>query len=77
MHDGVTIMEDAYELCTKVENVPELSFIPKEMYFGVSAATGGLSDDHDVNAFLTYSVVTREEVATKVRASPGKLIFLP
>ena len=25
-------------------------------YFGLSAATGGLSDDHDVLKFLTHSI---------------------
>ena len=33
-----------FEMCMRVENV----VLPKNGYFGVSAATGGLADDHDV-----------------------------
>ena len=29
-------------------------------YFGMSAATGGLSDDHDVLKFLTHSIYDPE-----------------
>ncbi len=67
VHDGVSIIEDDYELCARVENHAELYYIPKEAYVGVSAATGGLSDDHDVISFLTYSVLTQEERAVKVK----------
>lgn len=66
VHDGVSVMEDNYELCVRVENDPRLSYIPKEMFFGLSAATGGLSDDHDVDQLLTYSVLTSEEKAIQV-----------
>lgn len=69
MHDGMSIADDDYELCTRVENDEKLRFIPKEMYFGVSGATGGLSDDHDVGSFLTSSVQTLEEKAAEVRGS--------
>jgi hypothetical protein len=30
--------------------------LPKSGYFGVSAATGGLADDHDVLKFITHSL---------------------
>ena len=43
---------DDYELCLRAENV----FLPAEGYFGISAATGGLADDHDVTSFLTHSL---------------------
>ena len=66
VHDGVSVAENDYEICLKLEKIPELRFIPKEVYFGVSAATGGLSDDHDVLSFITYSVSTLEERAAKV-----------
>lgn len=33
-----------YEMCMRVENV----VLPRNGYFGISAATGGLADDHDV-----------------------------
>ena len=51
-HSGNTNNEDEYELCLRTENV----FLPQFGHFGVSAATGGLADDHDVLKFLTYSL---------------------
>lgn len=41
-----------YEMCLRAEGV----YLPKAGYFGVSAATGGLADDHDVYHFLTTSL---------------------
>ncbi len=37
--------------------------IPAEGYFGVTAATGGLSDDHDVISFITHSLLPHEQRA--------------
>lgn len=51
-NNGMTQNPDEYELCLRSENV----FLPKAGYFGVSAATGGLADDHDVYHFLTTSL---------------------
>lgn len=51
-HSGNTNSEEDFELCMRVENV----FLPQSGHFGVSAATGGLADDHDVLKFLTYSL---------------------
>lgn len=51
-HSGMTNNEQEYEMCLRAENV----FLPKNGYFGVSAATGGLADDHDVFHFLTSSL---------------------
>ncbi|XP_076230103.1 lectin, mannose binding protein ergic53 isoform X1 [Nomia melanderi] len=51
-HNGMTNNEQDYEVCFRVENV----VLPKGGYFGVSAATGGLADDHDVSHFLTHSL---------------------
>lgn len=51
-HSGNTNNDKDFEICFRSENV----FLPKSGYFGVSAATGGLADDHDVNYFLTYSL---------------------
>ncbi|CAK9827423.1 Protein ERGIC-53 [Anthophora retusa] len=51
-HNGMTNNEQDYEMCFRVENV----VLPKGGYFGVSAATGGLADDHDVSHFLTHSL---------------------
>lgn len=41
-----------FEQCAKIENID----IPKDYYFGITAATGGLADDHDVLAFSTSSL---------------------
>merc|ERR1712038_1297682 len=41
----------------RVENV----VLPKNGYFGISAATGGLADDHDVLKFSVSSLRTPEE----------------
>lgn len=51
-HNGMTQNPDEYELCLRAENV----YLPQNGYFGVSAATGGLADDHDVYHFLTTSL---------------------
>ncbi|CAG2103244.1 unnamed protein product [Medioppia subpectinata] len=51
-HSGNTNNEDEYELCLRTENI----FLPQFGHFGVSAATGGLADDHDVLKLLTYSL---------------------
>ncbi|CAO1314733.1 unnamed protein product [Diamesa tonsa] len=51
-HSGMTTNENDYEMCLRAENV----VLPKAGYFGVSAATGGLADDHDVFHFLTTSL---------------------
>uniref|UniRef100_A0A4W5PCI0 Lectin, mannose-binding, 1 n=1 Tax=Hucho hucho TaxID=62062 RepID=A0A4W5PCI0_9TELE len=50
INNGFTPDKDDYEFCTKVDNM----VIPQEGYFGISAATGGLADDHDVLSFLTF-----------------------
>ncbi|KAL2099639.1 hypothetical protein ACEWY4_004033 [Coilia grayii] len=50
INNGFTPNKDDYEFCTRVENM----VIPVEGYFGISAATGGLADDHDVLSFLTF-----------------------
>ena len=44
IHNGMSNNEKDFELCIRSENV----VLPKNGYFGVSAATGGLADDHDV-----------------------------
>lgn len=51
-NNGMTQNPDEYELCMRSENV----VLPPVGYFGVSAATGGLADDHDVYHFLTTSL---------------------
>ncbi|XP_026470091.1 protein ERGIC-53-like [Ctenocephalides felis] len=51
-HNGMTNNEADYDMCLRAENV----YLPKNGHFGISAATGGLADDHDVFHFLTTSV---------------------
>lgn len=51
-NNGMTNNEQDYEMCFRAENV----YLPKNGYFGISAATGGLADDHDVIHFLTNSL---------------------
>jgi mannose-binding lectin 1 len=48
-----------YESCLRAENV----FLPRNGFFGVSAATGGLADDHDVTDFSVYSLSTQAQRA--------------
>lgn len=51
-HNGMSQNQDEFELCLRAENV----HLPQHGYFGISAATGGLADDHDVFHFLTTSL---------------------
>ena len=46
-----------YDLCIQA---PMTSFTLPEAYLGVTAATGGLSDDHDVMCFTLHSLTERE-----------------
>uniref|UniRef100_A0A1I7ZA56 L-type lectin-like domain-containing protein n=1 Tax=Steinernema glaseri TaxID=37863 RepID=A0A1I7ZA56_9BILA len=55
MHDGMT-PQPRYELCIRAENI----FLPRNGYFGISAATGGLADDHDVTDFSVYSLFAEQ-----------------
>ncbi len=67
IHEGVSLAEDDYELCTKLENLPELAWLPKQGYWGITAATGGLSDDHDVLSFTTHSIIPLETRSQEVQ----------
>lgn len=51
-HSGNSNNEDEFELCLRAENV----HLPQHGHFGMSAATGGLADDHDALKFLTTSL---------------------
>lgn len=59
-NNGMTNNEQDYEMCLRAENV----VLPKNGYFGLSAATGGLADDHDVTHFLTNSLHPPGQVPT-------------
>ncbi|XP_006913771.1 protein ERGIC-53 [Pteropus alecto] len=52
INNGFTPDKNDYEFCAKVENM----IIPPQGHFGISAATGGLADDHDVLSFLTFQL---------------------
>ncbi|KAK7896531.1 hypothetical protein WMY93_021856 [Mugilogobius chulae] len=52
INNGFTPDKEDYEFCTKVDNM----VIPREGFLGISAATGGLADDHDVLSFLLFSL---------------------
>ncbi|XP_072937803.1 protein ERGIC-53 [Epargyreus clarus] len=56
-HNGLTNNEVDYELCFRAENVA----LPRGGYFGLSAATGGLADDHDVIHLLTTSLHSTQQ----------------
>ncbi|XP_021357046.1 protein ERGIC-53-like [Mizuhopecten yessoensis] len=56
-NNGLTSNKDDFELCLRQENI----HLPKSGYFGISAATGGLADDHDVLAFLTHSLIDTDK----------------
>ncbi|CAD5208534.1 unnamed protein product [Bursaphelenchus xylophilus] len=56
LSDGLT-PQPRYETCLRAENV----FLPARGFFGVSAATGGLADDHDVVDFSVYSLATHAQ----------------
>ncbi|GCB60501.1 protein ERGIC-53-like [Scyliorhinus torazame] len=49
---GVTDFDENYEFCAEVRDMN----LPSSGYFGVSAATGGVADDHDVLSFLAFSL---------------------
>ncbi|NP_001080950.2 lectin, mannose binding 1 S homeolog precursor [Xenopus laevis] len=52
INSGFTPDKEDYEFCAKVDNM----VLPSQGYFGMSAATGGLADDHDVLSFLTFQL---------------------
>lgn len=55
-HNGMSNNDKDFEMCIRAENV----ILPKNGYFGVSAATGGLADDHDVLKLVTHSLRSPE-----------------
>merc|ERR1712141_822454 len=60
-HNGMSNNDRDFEMCMRVENV----VLPKSGYFGISAATGGLADDHDVVKFSVYSLRSPEMAVTQ------------
>nr|KAI8752121.1 protein ERGIC-53-like [Biomphalaria glabrata] len=52
VHNGLTNNQNDFEICMSASNV----VLPTSGYIGISAATGGLADDHDVLYLLTHSL---------------------
>ncbi|KAK7442441.1 hypothetical protein BaRGS_00040523 [Batillaria attramentaria] len=52
VNNGLSNKPEDFELCLRAVNV----VLPGAGYLGVSAATGGLADDHDVLSFLTHTL---------------------
>lgn len=67
-HNGMSNDANAYEICTMIENV----ILPANGYFGVSAATGGLADDHDVLSFVTHSLIDQKLAETPAVVEENK-----
>jgi mannose-binding lectin 1 len=59
INNGISQDDNAFEFCTRVERAD----LPKSGYFGVTAATGGLADDHDVLEFLTHTYADKQASA--------------
>ena len=55
---GLSQRDTDYDLCGMMSTTPN---IPVEGYFGISAATSGLSDDHDVMSFIVHSLHPLDE----------------
>ncbi|NXV95758.1 LMAN1 protein, partial [Calonectris borealis] len=69
INNGFTPDKEDYEFCAKVEDM----VLPSQGYFGISAATGGLADDHDVLSFLTFQLTEPgKEVPTPGAEIPQK-----
>ncbi|KAG9489554.1 hypothetical protein GDO78_005497 [Eleutherodactylus coqui] len=60
---GFSPGDRAYELCAEVPNM----VIPSTGYFGISAATSALADDHDVLSFMVYSLSTTWEESPRAQ----------
>ncbi|XP_072254874.1 protein ERGIC-53-like [Pyxicephalus adspersus] len=57
VYTGFSPKDSAYEVCAVIPNM----VLPSNGYFGVSAATSALADDHDIMSFMTYSLSTSWE----------------
>jgi lectin, mannose-binding 1 len=54
-----------YQLCAEVDHVT----LPTGYYFGVSASTGGLADDHDLLGLDAYQLYGSKDERPAVRQS--------
>ncbi|CAG5130562.1 unnamed protein product [Candidula unifasciata] len=62
VHNGLTNNPNDFEICLSASNV----VLPASGYIGISAATGGLADDHDVLYLLTHSLHDPTAESTQV-----------
>ncbi|CAF1147564.1 unnamed protein product [Rotaria sordida] len=65
LNNGITQDDNAFELCTRIDGVQ----LPKTGYLGVTAATGGLADDHDVLEFITHTYTDKQTAAQNQAAT--------
>ncbi|ESO85090.1 hypothetical protein LOTGIDRAFT_168115 [Lottia gigantea] len=70
-HNGMTQNQNEFELCLRAVDVT----LPKMGFFGVSAATGGLADDHDVISFLTHSLLSPSATQGQAVSEDEKVKF--
>ncbi|CAF3350686.1 unnamed protein product [Rotaria sp. Silwood1] len=56
INNGISQDDNAFEFCTHIDHIQ----LPKVGYLGVTAATGGLADDHDVLELLTHTYFDRQ-----------------
>ncbi|CAF1118935.1 unnamed protein product [Rotaria sp. Silwood1] len=59
INNGISQDDNAFEFCTHIDHIQ----LPKVGYLGVTAATGGLADDHDVLELLTHTYFDRQVLA--------------
>ncbi|CAF3443044.1 unnamed protein product [Rotaria sp. Silwood1] len=65
LNNGITQDDNAFEYCTRIDGVQ----LPKTGYLGVTAATGGLADDHDVLEFMTTTYSDKQALAQNQAAT--------
>jgi mannose-binding lectin 1 len=65
INNGISQDDTAFEFCTRIDGIQ----LPKTGYLGVSAATGGLADDHDVIEFLTNTYSDKKAAAQNQAAT--------
>ena len=68
INNGISQDDNAFEFCTRVDRIQ----LPKSGYLGVTAATGGLADDHDVLEFITNTYSEKQVSAQNQAASEAE-----
>ena len=73
VHEGLSQRDEDYDLCGMISSTAS---IPSAGYFGISAATGGLSDDHDVLSFVAHSLTPLDEAKVFYLLSARDILYL-